>query len=446
MNMQPEDPARQLGPWMSIALVIGSMIGTAIFMLPANLAPFGINTVYSWVISGVGAVFLALIFSALGRAFPDAEGPYAYTRMAFGDLVAFIVAWGYWVSLWVFNAAIATGATAYLGSLLPWVSGSTTASAITTLSFLWILTAVNIIGVRTAGGVQVATTALKLIPLVAVVGLLGWLLLKRSPMVVQSELLQTSFRMDSLTSAATLTLAAMVGLESASVMSKRVRNPERNVPLATLVGTIITAFIYITTCTTVMLLIPAAQLVDSSAPFSDLARIAWGDAAAYWISLFVVISALGCLNAGILMQGELPLHMARNGSFPAVFARESRRGTPVASLCIGSVLATLLVLLNFQKSMVDIYSFMLLLATTATLVLYLMCSLAVLVLLRRGKLPAYRRGSTGLALVGIVAALFSLWSFVGAGKEAVIYGVVLLAAAVPVFFLMRRMRVAAESS
>src|SRR5687767_5314495 len=152
---------------MCAALVVGSMIGTGIFMLPVNLARYGVSSVLAWGLTAMGAIFLAGVFSGLSRAFPEAEGPYAYTRMAFGDLTAFVAAWAYWISLWVFNAALATGATAYLGSLSLGLAASTVGSALTTLGFVWLLTAINIYGVRAAGTVQVVTTVLKLLPLFA---------------------------------------------------------------------------------------------------------------------------------------------------------------------------------------------------------------------------------------------------------------------------------------
>ena len=151
-----------------------------------------------------------------------------------------------------------------------------------------------------------------------------------------------------------------------------------------------------------------------------------------------MISALGCLNAGVLLQGELPLQMARNGTFPKLFLKESPRGTPVAALCIGSVLVTILVLMNYQKSMIEIYAFMVLLATTATLVLYLLCALAILALLAKGKLVAPGRQAPWLAVAGVIGTLYALWALYGAGKEAIGWGFVLLLLGIPVFYLMRR--------
>jgi APA family basic amino acid/polyamine antiporter len=257
-----------------------------------------------------------------------------------------------------------------------------------------------------------------------------------------SEFLHTPFKLDSVTTAATLTLWAMLGFESASVMSSKVRDPERTIPLATMTGTILTGTIYIVVCMAVMLLIPGEQLAQSNAPFAEVAGRFWGGAAAHWMALFVVISGLGCLNGNILLQGELPFQMARKGEFPQVFGKESPRQPPAIALYIGSTLITILVLMNYQKSMVEVFTFMILLATTANLVTYLLCALAVLVLLRNGKLVSNSaRRSAGLAVAGVLGTVYALWTLYGAGKEAVFWGFVLLAVAVPVFYLMRSRRV-----
>jgi APA family basic amino acid/polyamine antiporter len=113
------DNRRLLGFWACLALVVGNTIGSGIYLLPASLAPYGLNSVIAWGLTATGALFLAYVFAGLGRAFPSAGGPYAYTRMAFGDLAGFLVAWGYWISIWVANAAIATAAVSYLANLFP---------------------------------------------------------------------------------------------------------------------------------------------------------------------------------------------------------------------------------------------------------------------------------------------------------------------------------------
>src|ERR1700683_4040378 len=164
-------PRPLLGFWMCVALVVGNSIGSGVFLLPASLAPFGLNSVIAWGFTASGAIALAIVFACLSRAYPQAGGPYAYVHLAFGPLTAFIVAWGYVISIWVGNAAIATGAVSYLTPLLPWIAQTPGASAAVTLFFLWMLTLVNWYGIRASGWVQSVTTVLKVLPLLAIAGL-----------------------------------------------------------------------------------------------------------------------------------------------------------------------------------------------------------------------------------------------------------------------------------
>jgi APA family basic amino acid/polyamine antiporter len=437
--MMPPARPQLLGFWMCVALVVGNSIGSGVFLLPASLAPYGLNSVLAWGFTACGAILLAIVFARLSRAFPAAGGPYAYVHRAFGPLTAFIVAWGYWISIWVGNAAIATGAVSYLTPLLPWIASVPGASAAVTLGALWLLTWVNWYGIQASGWVQSVTTILKVMPLLAI-ALLG-VLTVRSGNVASANVVPLS--LSGTTAAATLTLWALLGLESATIPADKVRDPSRTIPAATLLGTIITAMICIVACTTVLLLVPPETLAQSNAPFVDLATQYWGLGAGKLIAVFAAISGFGALNGWILLQGELPNAMAKSGVFPRVFARESPRRTPTFALFFSSGLVTLLILANYQKSMVSIFTFMILLSTTACLVLYALCSLALLRLqwtgeLETGQLGAPRRGTVPLALVAVIAAAYSLWAIVGAGAEAVIWGAALLLLGVPLYFLVRR--------
>ena len=446
---------RKLGFWMCTALVVGNMIGAGIFLLPASLAPYGLNSLVAWGLTATGAMILAMVFAALGRAYPNACGPYDYTRIAFGDLAGFVVAWGYWISIWCGNAAIATGAIGYLGTLFP-ALGTQPVSAFASVALVWVLTGVNALGARTAGRVQVVTTILKLVPLLAIAGLGLWLLAMHDPRLTTANA-PTTFSLDGITAAAALTLWALVGLESATIPGGKVENPERTIPRATIVGTAFTAVIYVLACGCVLLLVPSAQLAQSQAPIADVARTVWGPGAALAFAAFAAISGIGALNGWILLQGELPSQMARKGVFPRLFAGESARGVPIASLCISSLLVSAMILANSSKSLVQVFSYIILVSTSATLVFYLLCSLAVLKLMRTGELrPA--SGKLGwLAAAAVVGSLYSLWAIYGAGlstdakqcagelicwapwlSNPAILNFALLALGVPVFYLMRR--------
>jgi APA family basic amino acid/polyamine antiporter len=441
---------------MCTALVVGNMIGASVFLIPASLAPYGLNSIVAWFVTALGALFVAAVCAALGRLFPAACGAYDYSRVAFGELAGFVVAWGYWISIWVSNAAIATGSVSYLSDFFPAIATQPT-SALVTIAVIWLLTGVNIYGTRAAGSLQMVTTALKIVPLVAVGGLGIFLFVAGDSLLTRSVQGPVHFSVDAITAAATLTLFSFLGLESATIPAGKVADPERTIPRATIIGTFATAVIYVLACTTVLLLIPSATLAQSHAPFADVARMFWGEYAAKGIAIFAVISAVGALNGWILLQGELPFHMARQGTFPAVFARETPRHTPAASLCIGSALTSILLLMNSARSMVDLFSFMVLLGTAACLIMYLMSALAVLKLLARRELPVSGARAVWLAAVAVIATGYSLWAIYGAGlsidtkacggdlvcwmpwlENPAILGILLTLSGIPVYYLMPR--------
>ena len=429
-------PARQLGFWLCLALVVGNIVGSGVFLLPASLAPYGLNSVLGWLVTAGGAMLLAFVFARLARVYPQAGGPYVYPRVAFGELSGFLMAWGYWMSVWVGNGAIAIGTVASLAELIPFIKNTTGAPAVAAVSLIWMLTLLNWRGVKQAGVFQLVTTVLKLLPLLAVILLAFMLLGAEDASVIKMEPQPVSA--SAIAASAALTLWALLGLESATVPADNVIDPKRTIPRATLWGTFIAAVIYVAACSTVMLLIPGAQLAESNAPFADALRLFWGDRAAELLALFAFISGVGALNGWILVQGEMPRVLAREGVFPQVFGRPSRYGTPGPALFITSGLGTALVLMNYSESMVSIFTFVILVSTCAFLVMYLFCALAALKLAWRGDLGLKGPKLAVLLVVAMLAALYSLWTLYGAGPEAFRWSMALFAVGLPVYYAMRR--------
>jgi len=417
---------------MCTALVVGNMIGSGVFLLPASLAPFGWNAVFGWCVTIAGGMCLAIVFARLARHFPSSGGPYAYTREAFGPAPAFFVAWSYWICLWVGNAAIATAAMSYLSVLFPVLAQVQGLHALVTIGLIWTLTLVTCRGAGLAGWVQVVTTVLKLVPLLVVIGVAAVVLMQQGGAAIL-PLTPGEIRLDSVTAAATLTLWALLGLESATVPAEKVIRPERTIPRATLAGTAFTGVIYLFVCSAIILMTPAATLAASNAPFSDFIALHLGADAGVYISIFAVISALGALNGWILIQGELPYAMARDRVFPAWFAKATPSGIPVRAHIVSSSLLTVVVMMNYTKSMSELFTFVILLSTTACLVMYLMTALAALFLQVRKRLP----GSAAFTIVAIAALLYAAWTIWGAGAEAMLWGLALLAAGAPVYLFVR---------
>jgi basic amino acid/polyamine antiporter, APA family len=232
--------------------------------------------------------------------------------------------------------------------------------------------------------------------------------------------------------AAALTLWAMLGFECATVPAARVRDPERNIPRATIIGTLIAGLIYLAASTAVFVLLPAGAAAASSAPFADLVGNFWGPEAATAVVAFAVISCLGALNGWVLLQGEVPLALAHRGVFPRWFAAVNRRGMPVRAQVAGALLSVALIAANYTRGLTELFGFVILLATAATLVLYLFGGFSALRMMKEGRL---RRGS--LLVVTILGTVYAIWTFYGAGLEATAWGAVLLATGIPVYFLMR---------
>jgi APA family basic amino acid/polyamine antiporter len=427
--------ARTIGFWTTVALVMGNMIGSGVFLLPASLAPYGGVSLIGWLISTAGAMMLALVFARLARIMPATGGPYAYTRRGFGDLAGFLVAWGYWISMWCTNAALAVAGVGYLDPFFPALVRNPVTAALMALAAIWVLTAVNLRGIRDAGKVQTVTTMLKILPLVAV-GIGGLFVFNAS----NFELADTGGRavLSGATTTATLTLWAFLGLESATVPAGSIQDPDRTIPRATIVGTALAAGIYILSTVGVMAVLGPGALGASTAPFSDAARVLAGDSAAALVALGAAISCFGALNGWVLLAGQLPLAIAGDGLFPRVFGRLSSRGVPARGIVIGSVLSTILIAMNYSRGLVELFTFIILLATLSTLIPYVFSALAVFLIPdRQGGTRSRPRASGSIAAA--LAFGYGLWAIAGAGTDVVYWGFLLLIAGLPVYvWVLRR--------
>lgn len=430
----PARRAGKLGLGMATALVVGNMVGSGVFLLPASLAAFGGISLVAWVFTAAGAMLLALVFARLGRAIPRTGGPYAYAREAFGDFVGFQTAWGYWIAVWAGNAAIAVAFVGYLAYFWDALATNRALAAAVALAAIWVLTAVNSLGVRQGGVVQAVTTVLKLVPLVAV-GLVGVFVIDTGNFGGFNTSGESNY--GALTAVAALTLWAFIGLESATVPAEDVADPERTIPRSTIIGTAVAAVVYILGTAAVMGAIPAGTLASSTAPFADAADEIFGSWAGGWVAAGAAISAFGALNGWILLQGQVPMAAARDRLFPRIFSPTSGSKTPVVGLVVSSVLVTGLMLMNYTESLVDQFTFVILLATLTTLVPYAYSAGAQLLFLVTDRDRfAGRRFAVDLVVAGLAFA-YSIWMIGGSGYEVVFKGFLLLTAGIPVYVWMR---------
>ena len=431
----PAPPARPLGLVACIALVIGNIVGSGIFLLPSSLAQYGKFALLAWVLTSIGAIALAIVFARLARLVPKAGGPYAYARAAYGDFAGFWIAWGYWICIWTGVAAVAVAFGSYLRVLIPALEGNTVGCGLAAIAAVWVLSAVNARGIRAASRVQIVTVLIKLVPLIAI-GTVGLIWLK--PENIDSARAPEVGGFSAISAAAALTLWALLGIESATIPADSVRDPERTIPRATIIGTCVAAVVYIASTLAVMGAVPGEFLASSQAPFADAARHLWGDWAYYAVGIGALVSCFGTLNGWILLTAEFPRAAARDGLFPARFADINSRGVPVFSLGVGVALVTLLLALNYSgtRGLTSIFNFAILLSTLAVLIPYVFCSVAEVLIRRRSGIT--ERPSRAFSIISAIAFLYSGWAIYGAGAQVALLGLLLMLAGIPVYVWLRK--------
>ena len=338
------EPRGTLGPTQATALIVGSIIGVGIFNLPGSLAAYGPISLFAMVLTTVGALALAVMFASLSRRLPADGGPYAYARSAFGNLAGFSNAWLYWITAWAGNAAIVVGWVLYVEEFVN-DEKVKLISILLALVGLWIPAAINLSGVRNMGRVQVWTSILKYIPLVfmSTVGLFFISTGNFQPWNISGE-----SNVAAIGAAMALCLFSYLGVETASVAAAKVRDPDRNVPRATVFGTLATAVVYILALVAVFGIVPSERLGDSTAPFSTAVNDIFGGSwAGYVMAALVVVSGFGALNGWTMICAEMPLAAAKDGLFPERFGRLSSRGVPVFGIVASTALASLAMVLSY---------------------------------------------------------------------------------------------------
>ena len=412
-----------LGPWMTVALVVGGIIGSGIFMLPVALAPLGPNAVAGWLVSGAGALCIAFALSRLVTA--DGAGLQAYIERGFGPLAGFVVAWCFLVSTWAANAALAIAAASATSRIVPAFSDGTWVAPLA-IGFIAFLTAVNASGARAMGRLAVLTTLLKILPLAAVIVLVA---IGAGQGRDFEPLAPVPLTLDNISVAVALALFALTGFENALAPVGKVRDPARNIPRAMVAGTAFVALLYLLSSSSVLLLLPQSQVATSAAPFADALVSEWGEGAAILAALGMAIAAFGALNGGVMVAGEAGYSMALRGDLPAGLARTRGANTPVASQLISSAIVIALVLLNSSRTTASLFQFVILLSTVAVLIVYLI-----------GSLEALRLRPTPLVALPIIVGIgFALFAFYGSGLEANLWGLALLAIGLAIRTVMHRL-------
>ena len=412
-----------IGIWMTTAIVVGTIIGSGIFMLPVSLAPLGGNVLIGWLISGIGVLCVVFAMARLSRI--GGEGIQANIEREFGPFVGFLVAWAFWVSNWVAQASVAVAAASAL-SFAGAQFGRPDLVMAVAIGWIVGLTAVNAIGVRAAGGLSMVTVAIKLLPLLAVI----WLFAERGASGGSFEPFPpTPITFANIAAATALTFYAFTGFECATTPVGKVRDPERTIPRALIGGTAFVIVLYIVAGTAIQMLLPANVVANSAAPFADALVSHWGHGIATFAALAIAVAAIGCLNGLILATGELGYAMALRGDMPRFMAKTRGVNTPVVAQVVGSLLSVLLMLANSSRATANLFTFMILISAAAVVVVYLVSSLAA------WKLSP---SAAPRAVVG-TGVLFLAFATYGIGLEAGFWALLLLALGLPVRAIMHRL-------
>ena len=424
--------ARKLGPGLAMMLVAGNMIGSGIYLLPATLGAIGSVSVVGWVIAAVGAVLLAAVFSALSVLRPTTEGAVAYAGEGLGRFFGFQAGWLYWISCWVGDVAIAVAVTGYLAVFVPALEAPWAAAG-ATIAVIWLLTLANLAGARLVGVLQGATLALGLIPVLAA-GVFGWLWFHPD---VFANSWNVSGRPAAQAVHASLVSVfwAFLGLESAAMAAAAVRDPARNVPIATAGGVALAALVYILATTALMGVLPASELARSSAPFATVMERIGGAAAAALITACALLKASGTLGGWILVTAQTSRWTAAAGFLPRWLARERADGTPAHALIAMAALMTVVTCLTVAPTLGEQFGVLINVAVVLSLLVYAACCAA---LLRFSGEIADSRTRMLARAAAVLALVFCAWVVTGSGAATLVVSCGVVAAATLVWLPLRR--------
>ena len=422
---------RVIGFWRGWSIAVGCAIGSGIFMMPTMLAPYGLLGFGGWLVAGAGSILVALTMARLVKRIPKTGGPYVYVNEGLGDFSGFIIAWTYWVACVSAIAGISIAFVGYLGFFLPQIASSQIYALLASLMLIWIIVFLNIRSLENSSKFQLISTLLKLVPLMLII-LLGASNFDTSNL---PELNPTNLHPISLiATVTTLVMWSFIGIETATVPADNVINPQETIPKVLIASVITILILYILVSVAIAALVPASELLDSSAPFALAASKILGVTGGAIISIGALISTLGSLNANTLTAGNLSLAAARDGLLPSKFVILTKNGTPIFTYLLTGVFVSILLMLNYTKGMVNAFVFMAMLSTLSTLIAYAFCAIAEFKFAKADAKNTQRNNALLLSCFTFLYAFFAIW---GAGIEMIIYSLILILIGTPIYLLKK---------
>ncbi len=439
-SAKDQQKARALGLTSATGLVTGTVIGAGVFTMPAVLAGAGTISLAVLAVIAVGAMVLAVLFGQLTRRIPNSDGGlYAYARHEFGDFAGYLTGWCYWIQAWAGNAAIVASWVFYVDALFG-IKPSGLGNWGIALIGLWIPAAVNLAGIRQTAWLQNLTVVLKYLPLLFV-GVVGWFFVTKANFGAFNASGGSLY--SAIGIAAGVALFSFIGVETAAITAKRVKDPRRNVSRASLLGTAGSAIVYLAVSAAVMGMVAHRGLVNNGAPFVNAFEAIFPHAA--WagklVAALAAVSGFGALIGWTLVTAEVSRASANDGLFLRPFAWTDRRDTAWFGVVAAAALPSLLMLWRYTSSSgLTVFTDLVDLTVVTVAIPYLFSACAQLTYLVSRRRPVQGWLLARDLSVAVAAALFSLWVTFAAGYSAVYQAMVVVLAGIILYAFVRARR------
>ena len=409
--------SNKIGVVQLTILTMVNMMGSGIIMLPTKLAEIGTISIVSWLVTAVGSTALAYAFAQCGMFSRKSGGMGGYAEYSFGKAGNFMANYTYGVSLVIANTAIAISAVGY-GSEFLGATLSPLSIALWTIFTLWLATILNFGGARITGNISSFTIWGVIIPVVGI-SIIGWKWFDGS-MYVNSWNPHNVPTFDAIGVSISMTLWAFLGLESACANSDAVENPEKNVPIAVLGGTLGAAVIYIVSTNVIAGIVPNLELANSTAPFGLAFAHMFNETVGKVIMSLMVMSCFGSLLGWQFTIAQVFKSSAEEGYFPAFFKKVTSKGAPIVGMVTITSLQTLLSLMTISPSLNKQFNVLVDLAVVTNVIPYLLSMAALAVLLKTENVPQPKYKKT--VLVAFIGSVYSIYALYAAGEQAMLYG------------------------
>ncbi|MDP8163158.1 putrescine-ornithine antiporter [Pasteurella skyensis] len=389
-------------------ITVVNMLGAGIIMLPTKLAKVGTMSILSWVVTAGGSLALAYAFAVCGRFSKKGGGMGGYAEYAFGRSGNFLANFTYAVSLVIANVAIALSAVGYFAVLLG-IDLNATLSAALTIGLIWITTVANFGGAKITGRIGSFTVWGVIIPVLSV-SVIGWFFFSPTMYAEAWNPHNMPFG-EAISASIPMTLWAFLGLESACANSDAVENPEKNVPIAVLGGTTLTAIIYIVSTNVMAGIVPNLELAESTAPFGLVFAKMFSPAIGQAVMAAMVVACVGCLLGWQFTVAQVFKSGADEGYFSKVFAKVTAKDAPITGMLILAVVQTVLAFMTMGDKLAEQFSAIVDLAAVTNLVPFVLSMAAVAAMQRAENAPKSQMAmNTFVALIGNIYSFYALYS------------------------------------